>query len=370
MNDHKNMPLVGVITFHRAINYGALLQAYALQEVLIKLRCRCNIIDYRNVRLESLHKENTLTDCHNWKEICRLIFYSKYHNKKVKKFREFSLSHLNLSDGYYGIDELRKITSEYDKFICGSDQIWNYKITNFDKAYFLDFVENKLQKYSYAASFGLDNIPSEYREEYKILLLNFNKITVRERQGAEIYKSLIGDDAEVVLDPTMLLSKLEWEKITTDYIKKDNYILLYLFGMSPTLKKFVKKLSKQTGCEIVSISYSLLNGLKATYERCVGPTEFLGLFKNARYIITNSFHGTAFSINFNKDFFIEMLPESKGGNSRLENILDLFGLRGRQIINGENTHVQEHIDYNQINQKLLVERQNSLNFLQKIIQAR
>ena len=173
---------------------------------------------------------------------------------------------------------------------------------------------------------------------------------------------------EVVLDPTMLISKLEWERIAEDYKKKTNYILLYAFSrISSTMKMFIEKLSKRTGCEIVYISHTLLRPIKATYEKCVGPTEFLGLFKNARYIVTNSFHGTAFSIIFNKDFFLEMLPESQYVNSRLENILDVFGLKKREIIKGKNDFIDEPIYYNKVNQKLLIERQKSLSFLNKIV---
>jgi len=369
MNNRKKRPRIGIITFHRAINYGAILQAYALQEAFEKMGCECNIIDYRNALIESLHKKSILADCRNLKDIGRFIFYSKYQNEKFKKFREFASTRLSLSHAYYSIDELRKETSEYDRFICGSDQVWNCKNTNFDKSYFLDFTDNTLKKNSYAASFGFSGIPSEYTEEYRTLLKDFNNISVREWQGNQIISNLIGKNVEVVLDPTMLIKKLEWERIAEDYKKKTNYILLYAFSrVSTTMKMFIEKLSRQTGCEIVYISHSLLNPIKATYEKCVGPTEFLGLFKDARYIVTNSFHGTAFSIIFNKDFFLEMLPESQGVNSRLDNILDVFGLKKRQIVKGENDFIDEPVDYNKVNQKLLIERQKSLEFLNRIVE--
>jgi hypothetical protein len=360
-------PRVGIITFHRAVHYGALLQAFALQEVLKKMGYECIIIDYRNSYLESLYKEMKLADCCNLMDLGRFIFYFKYHNKIHKKFREFSSTYLNKSDAYYSIEELRKIASQYNKFICGSDQVWNYKLTGFEKAYFLDFTEDILKKNSYAASFGFNSIPLEYVEEYRNLLKNFNHISVRESQGSAIVKELIDREAEVVLDPTLLITKHDWEKIAEDYKKKKNYILLYMIGVSPTLKTFVENLSRKTNCEIVYISYSLIRRIKATYERWVGPKEYLGLFKNARYIVTNSFHGTAFSINFNKDFFLEMMPETQDVNSRLKNILELFDLRTRQIINGKNAYIQEPINYNEVNQKLFIERQKSLDFLHKII---
>lgn len=131
---------------------------------------------------------------------------------------------------------------------------------------------------------------------------------------------------------------------------------------------FIKQLSAETNCEVVIISYSLKRTLKATYEKVVGPLEFLGLFKNAKYVVTNSFHGTAFSINLNKNFFLEILPENQGVNSRLINILNLFDLKSRQIVDGKNDFIHEPIDYNKVNQKLNEERSKSIDFIRKIIE--
>ena len=132
--------------------------------------------------------------------------------------------------------------------------------------------------------------------------------------------------------------------------------------------EFAHSLAKKTGCKIVYISYSIMRRVKAVYEKCVGPEEFIGLFKNASYIVTNSFHGTAFSINFNKAFFVELLPPPAKVNSRLENILDNFGLRNRQIINGSNDDVFAEIDYSAVNNKLKLERMSSLKYLKRILE--
>jgi len=367
MGNYNERQRVGILTFHRAINYGALLQAYALQEALKKMGCLPEIIDYRSPVLESQHLEARLSNCQNAKDIARFIFYAKHQNRKMKIFRDFSAANLNLSDVYENTEQLRKISLEYDKFICGSDQVWNHRITDFDRNYFLDFIEDIAKKNSYAASFGISSIPPEHVNEYRNLLKGFNHISVRENQGRKIINELVNREAELVLDPTLLLSKQDWESIAADYKKKKNYILLYMFGNSLTMKTFVENLARQTGCEIVLISYSVIKRINATYEKSVGPAEFLGLFQNARYVVTNSFHGTCFSLNFNKDFFLEMLPESQGVNSRLENILDLFDLRSRQIISGENANTRKTIDYGEVNKRLLVERQRSLDFISKII---
>lgn len=369
MNYSGNKKRIGIITFHRAINYGAVLQAYALQKAYQNMNCESNIIDYRNSFLENRHKKIRLSDCRNLKDFGRFVFYSNYHNRKFKLFRNFLSTHISLAHVCSSTKELQSITKKYDRIICGSDQVWNYKITNFDKNYFLDFCNDPVKKNSYAASFGFDTLPKEFIEEYKKLLNKFSNISVRERQGGEIVKELIQKDVEVVLDPTMLIPKSDWETLSLDY-KNTNYILFYYFGvLTLKMKKFLKKLSDQTGCEIVYISYSIRSQLKATYEKCVGPLEFLGLFKNARYVVTNSFHGTAFSILFNKDFFLEMLPESQCVNSRLENILNVFDLKKRQIINGNNEYMDEPIDYNKVSLILQIERQKALEYLKRTIDS-
>lgn len=354
------------LTFHRAINYGALLQTYALQEIFEQMGCDYEVLDYRNPVLEGKHRTKNIKDIREIKDIYRFLFYWDKYNAKYDKFREFSSEYLNLSKPYYNINELKRTNSEYDCFVCGSDQVWNYKITDFDRAYFLDFVEDNIKKNSYAASFGISNIPSDQSDKYKILLKDFNNLSVREEQGKEIVKKLINRDAEVVLDPTMLIEKNKWELLASAYRKKD-YILVYRFGNSKNMDMFIKQLSEETNCEIVIISCSLRRTLKATYEKVVGPLEFLGLFKNARYVVTNSFHGTAFSINLNKDFFLEMLPENEGVNSRLVNILNLFNLKSRLIIDGKNDFIHKHIDYGKVNPKLNEERLKSMDFILKML---
>ena len=175
-------------------------------------------------------------------------------------------------------------TSEDVKLSSRTKFIWqrsgfNCNITGFDKAYFLDFIEEREKKTSYAASFGFSTVPGEFIEEYKQLLADFSYLTVRERDGAKIVKELLGKEPEVVLDPVMLLSKEEWASIAKEHTKKKNYILLYAFKGSKRLHSFVENLSKQTGCEIVYISFSLVRKLNAVYEKCVGPTEFLTVQK-------------------------------------------------------------------------------------------
>ncbi len=362
------MGKVGILTFHRAINYGAVLQAYALNESIKNIGYAPVTIDYKNPHIEKIYDPIHF----NYRSLKSFIGGVLTYNRRQKKKKSFE----DFRTKFFVLDQISDLYDKkyikhlnlYKKFLTGSDQVWNYAHTQFDKAYFLDFISDSSKKNSYAASFGFDWIPVEYVADYKKLLEDFNHISVREEQGAAIIKRLLNRKAEVVLDPTMLLSKNDWVKISEDYRReKRDYILIYQVATSQSLLDFAVNLSKETNREIICISDALRKRIKATYVAGVGPQEFLGLLKNAKYIITNSFHGTAFSINFNKLFFVEMLPPPAKVNSRLENILDTFNLRSRQIINGNNDNIFNEIDYTTVNKKLELERQRSLNYLKRIL---
>jgi hypothetical protein len=363
-----NNKKIGVITFHRAINYGAVLQAYALYESLNKLGFKAVMIDYKNPHIERLYDPNPFYSNNMKRFLSAILTYSR-RAKKNKIFEEFRTNNIILDKSLdlYSTESIKQLDS-YDSFITGSDQVWNYIPSKFDKAYFLDFVSDSRKKNSYAASFGFERIPDEYLDDYKGLLADFNHISVREEQGVEIIKNLLNREAEIVIDPTMLLSKDDWVKISQDYKGKKNYILLYHIASSQSLFDFAINLSKQTNCEIIYISDAIRKRINATYASAISPQMFLGLFKNAKYIVTNSFHGTAFSINFNKLFFVEMLPPPAENNSRLINILDTFDLRSRQIVDGDNGNIFNEINYAMVNEKLELERRCSLDYLKRVLE--
>lgn len=367
MNKGEKKRTIGIITYHRAINYGAILQLYALQKKIKDLGAKSVVIDYRNKKLENNHKKMKLSECKKVKDFARYLFLSKHYNNKYDKFRNFSSRYFSLSEPFYNALEIKEKEKKYYRFITGSDQVWNYKINGMDTTYLLDFVRDKNKKASYAASFGVKKIPEEYRQKYKDLLKDFSFLSVREKQGAQLLKDLISREAEVVLDPTLLLSKEEWYNLAKKSFKPHlKYILVYAFGRSSNIFNLANHISKKTGYKIVYISNTYNKNLKIYYVKSAGPEEFLDLFKNAEYIITNSFHGTAFSINFNKQFFIEMLPESLGVNSRLEDLLKLFGLQNR-IITSSDADIINEINYEKVNTILEIEREKSINFLKNII---
>lgn len=353
---------IKIITFHRAINYGAVLQTYALFNVLKKIVHKCDsvsLFDYRCDKIEKQYNPFILQKGLN-KKISG-IFCFPFNVIRYIKFRRFIGSNLILSKEF----------SKDDLFITGSDQVWNYHCSNFDKAYFLNFLNDK--KYSYSASFGFSEIPEEKRPEYKELLTDFKKISVREQSGVEIINDLMDREVYRTLDPTLLLDLNEWNKIASINRINERYILVYLMNNTKSIIRFAEKLSLKTGYKLIFIDNNFLStkikkAHKSTSKCIVSPEEWVSLFSNASYIVTNSFHGIVFSINFNKQFFLELLPDNSTINTRLENILDIFNLNDRIIIDGEYNNFDKMINYNDINIILDEERIKSMEYLKSIIE--
>lgn len=363
MESNRNL---GIVTFHRAINYGAVLQVYALQNMITKLGKDSHVIDYRNPILEKKHQEKSILKSKGLKDIIKYFLLYRDYNKKHKKFREFSRQHLDISETCITQNDLKEQTTKYSAFICGSDQVWNHNITEFDTTYFLSFADKKQRK-SYAASFGISNIEEQLKDKYAKLLNEFNNLATREKQGSEIIKELTGREAEIVLDPTLLLDKDEWFKLSSNNIIEEKYVLIYGFGGSKNLIPLAKSLARKQKLKVIIIGNSHKKDKEITYIKSAGPKDWLSLFKNAEYVFTNSFHGTAFSINFQKNFYVELLPAETGVNSRIEDILALFNLKHRLIKSSDNLIFESSIDYEQVMKILKMEREKSIDILKEII---
>lgn len=364
---------VGTITYHRAVNYGAVLQTFALQKVLDKFEVNNEVVDYRADYIEWIYKPFCMRDRKNIKDFFKIIKGAPIKNKKRNQFFKFIKNNIRVSQKAYTKETLDKANDEYDVFIAGSDQVFNLDCSNYDTNYLLDFVNDKNKKTSYAASFGFDEMPKEDVKEYKRLLSGFNSISVREAQGVKIVKKAINKEAVEVLDPTLLISGNEWREIVGE-TKEDSkgYILIYALLPSQTLIEFANKLQEKTGLEIVFVKDSLTKeghnvlSKNVKYLKDVEPFEFVKLISEAEYVITNSFHGTAFSINFNKKFFTELLAPETKVNSRLENILDMLDLRNRQVVSLDSLTLEE-IDYGRVNKILDERREMSLDYLKNIL---
>lgn len=368
MEVHKTMKKIGILTFHNAINYGALLQAYGLQTKIISLGGKAEIIDYDNGYFKKLYSMSVFSKNTSLIKKIKIIYHYfrnpiiTLNNKmKVRKLNGFIHNNLILSE-YCEKNTLNHVAKKFDAIIVGSDQVWNMKMSNYDETYFLGNIENE-NKYSYAASFGKSMLTGFEYEEIKKYLPSFKKILVREKEGQRLLKEYCNIDSTVVLDPTLLLSYEEWlQKTKTIKIKK--YVLVYLVQEQENLLYAAEEYAKNNKCKIVSISY--IKGKKYIFKNGASVEEFLGLIKNAECIFTTSFHGVVFSINFNKDFYYELSKKVHNNNSRIIDICSSLHLTSREILNQKTSF--NSIDYTSINKELTRIKENSISELKGIIQ--
>lgn len=349
---------IGIITFHNALNYGALLQTYALQKSLMNMGYEAVVIDYSNANINRIRKKPY------WKEYRnpfnyyndRLVY--NIENKKEKKLNNFLNSQVRKTE-QVDKSNIAKISSGLDIVFTGSDQVWNDNITGFDDTYYLDFIPAE-KRCSYAASMGIEKIPEENIPRMYKLLSSYRAISVRESTAQKALKYQMGISADRVLDPTLLLSKKDYKRIAKKP-DKNSYILLYMLLYSESLVCSAKKMAKEKGIPVFCINSSGKK-LKGMVDcSTVGIEEWLGLFMNANFIFTNSFHGTAFSINFNIPFNVELPPERIKASSRVKDILKIFNLNNQVIENGMINSNQ--IDYEIVNKVLNHEREKSKKFL-------
>lgn len=376
------MKRVGVITIVRVNNYGAELQAYAMQKVLQNLGYDAELIDYlfykhpRHIAtkgsrpLFSMDLKKRLTEF-LYPRIAKLKYFlqnSDSQKRREERFEAFQKKNTRFSPEYRTIEALMAAKMNYDVCLVGSDQVWNPGNYSSLDPYFLKFASKEIRKVSYASSFGVSDLPVNTHEYYRAALQGLDAIGVREKQAVNLVKNISGKEACWVLDPTLLLSADDWRKVAKRYNDvPEKYVLLYELTPCPYLKTLAEHIAGLMHCKVVRITKdancveqkgNIINIADA------GPAEFLALFKDAGFVVTNSFHGTAFSVNMNRPFFV-VAPSRKQNNSRQQSLLGLFGLEDRMLSEGESMPKEEQlkIDYSIVNQKLMMERQKSLDYL-------
>lgn len=338
---------IAIITIESQ-NYGNRLQNYALQNILKSMGCT----------VETIHR------VHGFKEkkqpVKRLI--QNIFQLKSAKFRQFD-SLIDFSSIVIGRDDYpADLPERFDYFIAGSDQIWNpYYDCIAGKCDFLTFAKDN-QKISYAASFGVSEIPTERKKEYAEYLRSFKAISVREDCGANIVKDLSGREATVVLDPTLLLDESEWRKVEkkSRFCPKHKYIFVYALGeKNDNFKKKIKQMGEKY--IIFDIGAVQRNGRALP----AGPSEFLYLLRNAEMILTDSFHATVFSILFHKKF-ITFNRQGLDMSSRIESLAGLVGEK-KCINKCGDWDCEPEMDYAKVDAVLREERKKSIEFLEKAL---
>lgn len=337
---------IGIITFHWGTNYGGVLQAYALQTFLKQKGNDVVIINYaphtfRDSFYKCFYSKNPFTIIENLK--------SYWKEKNIAKFRK---KHLKLTERYYLPEQLIENPPIMDIYIAGSDQIWNpYGLKSNKKIYFLPFGDEETIKLSYAASFGVTDYPENLLEEIKPLLNKFKAISVREKSGLDILKKAGILDSVLLPDPTLLLNKDDYLKLTNREKQKKpaDYFFYVLQHKQKTISDIYSYLKRNKNYKIVHA--------RKIKNSVIGIEEWIENINNSNFVITNSFHGVAFSIIFEKQFVVVPIEGKLAGmNDRFFTVLKKFGLIDRIIWN-----------YDEINLKNILQKKIDWRTTKKII---
>lgn len=360
---------IGLITMHNVCNMGAVLQAYALQIEIDSNGGNSEIIDY----IPNLRKgyRKYFPKNQGIGKIRRTFSWLKWLPHRIlwqKPYNEFVNEHLKLSkETFYENQKIYNYLFEYDVFVTGSDQVWNSSSTDgLSPYYFLDFAKGK--KVSYAASISNKNLSFEEKKILEKYLSSYDAISVREKQAVELLEPVCKKDISFVLDPTLLLTKNEWEMLgnESNINIKENYLLIYMLGNVPRMLELAKKIAMEKKLKIVKFGWDIKKKKYVDYNISFKkPQDFIRLFMNADYIVTNSFHGTVFSINFKKDFV--SIPSSKG-NPRFLSILSVLGILDRLYDEKKEIgNYIESIDYEDVDKKLEELREKSITYIRSNI---
>ena len=328
------------ITFHRSKNYGAVLQAYALQRALVQCGYETAIVDYS--RVIDPKKCRSLTGKLKLFAIKLLDVLRRSDRRRfVKRFEQFVTERLALTEKYDNYESLEIAPPKADMYLIGSDQVWNITY-RYRPEFFADFAPIGVKVASYAASIARYNYTEEQMSHFAQGIKGITPVSVREKSGKKFLKEKFGIDSEVHLDPVFLLSAEEWRAIAKHPSISEKYILCYALTASKKMETVAKNLKRLTGYKIVSISassHSFLNGDINIFD--AGPEEFLGYIDNAELVLTTSFHGTAFSVVFEKNFYNFT---SDYYASRTTDLLELFSLTNRICVDANSVSC-ESIDY-------------------------
>ena len=366
---------IGILTFHRTSNYGTVLQAQATVIALQQMGLNAEIIDYRPEYNEKTLRVRKLSQARTIKTALSVLLnrfiYGKQIGKRLQNFQEY-IDTLKVSrQAVYTEKDVCEITQDYDIILSGSDQLWNERITGEDMTYFFPFEHP--YKISYASSFGVSEISENRKKEIEPLLSSFRYLSVREKTAQTMLEQFLQQskgEVACVIDPTLLVNKRIWRDQASNSFTppKGGYILTYYMIETPILRAITDELRKKTGLPVINLKPSkrqilLHEGLNMMWA---GPREFLSCYAGAKYVVTNSFHGTAFAINFEVPMYVAPLPFSMAGevNSRLIDILNRYGLKNRWISEMDDVkHLSNAFNLDMLRQKKEQQYEESIQYL-------
>lgn len=368
------MRKVSIITIIDNNNFGTFLQAFALCKKIEQLGAKPELVDYCRPHMSWKYSFKTIfKTIHNPLRILSRLLSLWKSNKIHKKDRRFIYQYLS-SYSCNSIEDIKRTVSA-DVYMTGSDQVWN-SIHNrgLDKAFYLDYATQGAPRVAYAASIGMPQFQEHEKEETKTLLEKYNMITLREQSSIDLLSDLGLDKSKLhaVLDPTLLLDKEEWKRqITLPRLHTEKYLLVYSVEtkeQNNVIESVAEKIAKERHLKIVGVyyggSYSRMKCCDYNHHYAT-PDVFLSLMYYADYVAVSSFHGTAFAVNFNKEF-ITVMPDRF--NSRVLNLLTTINATDRIIKNADcDLKSIKPLAYGQINEILSIEREESVGFLEQMI---
>lgn len=382
---------LGIVSCYFINNYGSILQAYALQEYFRSRGVECDTISVEGLKpylklkkkqyyFRSIHKAGLLfSKLHMiYLKVLQKINYRNLghiYSERVRKFDNFR-KNFNLSNkSPSSLKQLTDLAVMYDMIVVGSDQLWRPD-NIFPEYYTLSWVPDSIPKASYATSFGVAELGGYYKAKARTFLNRLSAISVRESSGCRLVKELTERIPCVACDPVFLLTKSQWSRLSdTSCCPRQKYIFTYFLGGGRECRKFAEKLSDITGLPVVGVVHN--DSYIASDEDIdypigdCSPNEFIGLISNAEYVCTDSFHATAFSMIFNKKFFVfnRFKSQKHGTNSRIGSLLKMTGLEARLISDPREAYdsVTDDIDYETVNDKILLFINKSCDFIEKEI---
>ena len=384
-------------------NFGNKLQSYALCKAINKL----NLVEPEVIRLSggwgygnvaSLRKKQLLDLIKTYKlrSFKRAYDFMRYslQYKEIRKNPDVFKSAVDrqtdlyakfddeipYSKNEYTINDVRegKLLPNYDMFIVGSDQVWNGPRIGCLDVYMCDFLHQKRSALSYAASFAIDTIPENMKDDYTKYIQNMDTLLIREERGVELCNELGRDDAKLVLDPSLLLEAKDYEGFLSnpvDLVGEGEYVLVYSLTSSMRIFEEASKLSNKYHCKMVVLKNGAYPPLASNYKNSVdviaaGPAEFLSLVKYAKFLVTGSYHALMFSLLFHKDFYI-YLDNASAQNSRLISTLKMFGLEKQLYYETSSLpKTLPKIDFDAVDRIVNKKREESLKLLRESIEKK
>lgn len=364
---------VSIITILDNTNFGTYLQALATGKIIESLGYEAEIVRYTRPSMTGWGQLKYLFLDRGILSVIR----NAWKIPRTLKLRDRDFAFLSkfqfVTNEYVGFESLQKNPPMADVYLVGSDQVWNsFYNKGIDKSFYLDFAPMGKKRVSYASSIGMDSIPDKEESESVALLKKFSGLTVREQAGKELLAQY-GIQAEVVLDPTLLLDAKEWSSIANKYPMhlSEKYLLVY----SVELKKqnllidyYARMIATQRNLKIYQVSYSGTEKKLSCADKFYGqatPDVFLNLMKNASFVVVSSFHGTAFSVNFGKEF---LTISANRFNSRVVNLLNITNLNGRLVSDRDfDVSNLREIDYSVVDARICNARRDSIEAMYKLL---